>query len=86
MKKVKTEPLNEWERISFASRRMSEFATVPAVTVFYDSRERKMKGGKKSGFCGRGPAARNARGPSADPLPFIKIPRAPGKKRNIRAT
>lgn len=90
MRKVsRTEPLNGngRESVSFASRRTSEFATVPSVAVFYDSWERKRVGGKKSGFCGRAPAARNACGPSTSSFPvFIKIPRAPGKKRNIRAT
>jgi len=55
--------------------------------VFYDSRERKREGGRTSGFCGRISAARNARGSPVDSLPvFIKGLRAPGKKRNIRAT
>lgn len=60
---------------------VTEFVIVPTVTVFYDSCERK------SGFCGQAPATRNARGPLANSLPvFIRELRAPGKKRNIRAT
>lgn len=59
---------NQREFVSFTFRRTSEFATVQAAVVFYDSRERKREGGKKSGFCGRVLAARNARGPSTATL------------------
>lgn len=58
---------NERKFVLFTSRRTLEFATVQAV-VFYDSRERKREGGRKSGFCGRILAARNARGPSTATL------------------
>lgn len=56
--------------------------------MFYDSRERKEGGREKERFLRTGPnRKKRARGPS-DSLPvFIKgAERAPGKKRNIRAT
>lgn len=46
----RTEPLEGMRENSSRSRRTSEFATVLAVAVFYDSRERKEGGKEKKRF------------------------------------
>lgn len=88
--KGRTEPLNEREKIHLVristDIRVRDRPPQQLSCFMIPMRERGgREGGRKSGFCGRAPTARNARGPDSLPI-FIKIPRALGKKRNIRAT